>query len=43
MRIQETDQILKETRYARNRAHHARDSFLTRVWRMILGLFGISK
>lgn len=43
MRIQETDQILKESRYARNSVPHARSGFFARSWRMFLGLFGISK
>ena len=41
MRIQETDQILKESRYARNSANQPRGGFFTRSWRMFLGLFGI--
>ena len=41
MRIQETDQILKESRYARNSAHQPRLGFFARTWRMFLGLFGV--
>jgi hypothetical protein len=48
MRIQETDRILKEARYARNAAaqsHHEESSgMMSRVWRAVstklTGLFG---
>lgn len=41
MRIQQTDQILKEARYAR-RGHadeHDRAGLWTRVWRSLTGIF----
>lgn len=41
MRIQETDEILKESRYARKHAAHAKPGMLGRLWRSVLGLFGI--
>jgi len=42
MRIQQTDQILKEARYARHdHAMHARDrgGLWTRFWRSLTGFF----
>ncbi|HYH07302.1 MAG TPA: hypothetical protein VEK11_09625 [Thermoanaerobaculia bacterium] len=41
MRIQETNQVLKESRYARNAAasHQHEDSgMMTRAWRMVSSL-----
>jgi hypothetical protein len=40
MRIQETDRILKESRYARHAAHtHEEESgLMSRAWRMVSGL-----
>ena len=38
MRIQETDRILKESRYARNAAsqHHEEESgFMSRAWKLV--------
>jgi hypothetical protein len=36
MRIQETDRILKESRYARHAAHQTEDEgFMSRTWRAI--------
>jgi hypothetical protein len=37
MRIQETNQVLKESRYARNAAasHHEETSFMSRAWQMV--------
>jgi len=40
MRIQETDQILKEARYAR-KAKQPKPGMFTRAWRSFLGIFGI--
>ena len=42
MRIQETDRILKESRYARNAASHEQEdhNVLSRAWRMISSLPG---
>jgi len=40
MRIQETDRILKESRYARHAAQqHEHANALTRAWRKLTGLF----
>lgn len=39
MRIEETNQILKETRHTRQPVK--RGNIFTRVWRSLLGLFGI--
>ena len=39
MRIQETDRILKESRYARNAAaHEEHDGVMARAWRMVSNL-----
>jgi hypothetical protein len=41
MRIQETDRILKESRYARNAANHSHqenDGMATRAWKMLSDL-----
>ena len=40
MRIQETNEILKESRYARNAASHQQDEggMMTKAWRMISSL-----
>ena len=38
MRIQETDQILKESRYARNAAQPKR-GFFSRLWHSLTSLF----
>lgn len=37
MRIQETDRILKESRYARNQAasHHEETGMFSRAWRAV--------
>lgn len=36
MRIQETNEILKESRYARNAAnHHQDEGMLSKAWRMV--------
>jgi hypothetical protein len=41
MRIQETDRILKESRYARQATHHEQDSgVMSRAWRMMSTLPG---
>ncbi len=41
MRIQETDRILKEARYARHAAqlHEEHPNAVTRVWRKLTGIF----
>ena len=41
MRIQETDKILKESRYARNAAaqQHEPEGIMSRAWRMVSTLF----
>jgi hypothetical protein len=41
MRIQETDKILKESRYARNAAaqQHEHEGMMSRAWRMVSSLF----
>ena len=40
MRIQETDRILKEARYARNAANHSHqeEGMVTRAWKMLSDL-----
>lgn len=40
MRIQETDRILKESRYARNGAAHQQhdEGMMSRAWRMVSSL-----
>jgi hypothetical protein len=41
MRIQETNQVLKESRYARNAAahqHHEESGMVSRAWRMFSSL-----
>ena len=39
MRIQETNEILKESRHARNAAaHHEEGSMISRAWRMVSSL-----
>jgi hypothetical protein len=40
MRIQETDRILKEARYARNQAAHSHDDdgMVSRIWRSVSSL-----
>lgn len=43
MRIQETDQILKEARYARKGKPQPKPGLFTRAWRSLLGLFGITR
>jgi hypothetical protein len=40
MRIEETNQILKETKHSRT-AVPPRGNVFTRAWRSLLGLFGI--
>lgn len=44
MRIQETDRILKEARYARHAAsqHHEEPGMLSRAWQMVQRLFSRS-
>ena len=37
MRIQETDRILKESRYARH-AHHEEEGVMSRAWRAVSSL-----
>jgi hypothetical protein len=39
MRIQETDQILKESKYARKGAAPAHRGFFARLWHSLTGLF----
>jgi hypothetical protein len=40
MRIQQTDRVLKESRYARHDARvHAQTNVFARVWRAIVNLF----
>ena len=40
MRIQETNGILKESRYARQQANqHHQEGMLTKAWKMISSLF----
>jgi len=39
MRIQQTDQILKEARYARNNTAKHQPSFLARMWSKVTHLF----
>ena len=40
MRIQQTDRVLKESKYARHDARvHKRPNVLVRVWRAIVNLF----
>ena len=42
MRIQETDRVLKESRYARNdaRVHeHEHDGLFSRMWQRVVGMF----
>jgi hypothetical protein len=46
MRIQETDRILKESRYARNAAaqqHEEEGGFMSRAWRLVQRLTTRSK
>jgi hypothetical protein len=38
MRIQETNQILKESRYTRHATQEEHEGMMTRAWRMISGL-----
>lgn len=39
MRIQETDQILKEARYARNAANQPKRGFFSRLWHSLTSIF----
>ena len=39
MRIQETDRILKESRYGRQPVQQQREGRLKRTWRKLTGLF----
>lgn len=39
MRIQETDRVLKESRYARKAAHHEEPGVIARVWQKIVNMF----
>ena len=39
MRIQETDRVLKESRYARRPAPHEEQGVIARAWHKIMELF----
>ena len=39
MRIQETDRVLKESKYARRAVPHEEPGVIARTWQKLVGLF----